>query len=51
MRVTWKIIRTLHIARDTKKTLKRGERKMKSIRKVWQQKQNSLLLFFVYGKG
>ena len=33
-----KIIEILQIARDTIKTLKRGEWTMKSIRKVWQQK-------------
>ena len=33
-----KMIKILHIAIDTKKNIEKGELKMKSIRKIWQQK-------------
>ena len=33
-----KMIKILHIAIDTKKNIEKGESKMKSIRKIWQQK-------------
>ena len=32
------MIKILHIAIDTKKNIEKGELKMKSIRKIWQQK-------------